>query len=635
MKLPESLEQKLRDLPRGAGVYLFMEKRRRVVYVGKAVDLRSRVRSYFSGDGPADRPRIKALLPAVVDLEVIRVKSEKEALLLENSLIKKHRPRGNVRLRDDKSYLCVRVDRRHDYPRITFVRKFQRDGAMYFGPYVDAQAVREAVRTIQAAYGLRTCSDHVLKTRRRPCLYHQMGQCSAPCTDAVDPGKYAESVGRALSALRGRPGGLIRDLEGVMRRHSDALEYERAAQVRDRIAAVRKTIERQGVSLPDLKARDVVHVSRRGEDLLFMVLFVREGKLLSSRHHFIRSDADYEEAMASFLAQFYSAGKAVPPEIMVSDEPESRALLEEWLTEERGGTVRIRVPQRGAGRDLIRIAAENSDAAARRGEAEVRSRTQFAVDALADRLHLDGPPTRIECFDISTIGGTATVASLVVFEEGLPDKASYRRYQIKTVSGQDDVASMREVLTRRVLRAEEMPLPDLMVVDGGPGQLSSALVALEEIGVVDVPLAGLAKARSGKSGRPGTSGKVAFERVYLPGRSDPVVFEPDAPETLLIARIRDEAHRFAIRYHRKVRSKLAMSSMLDRVEGVGETWRNRLLARFGSVAGIRKASLDELTMVPGLPRETARRIHEFLKADPGDLTSSADDPSRPSEGDET
>jgi len=629
LKLPESLLQKLSDLPRGAGVYLFLEKRRRVVYVGKAVDLRSRVRSYFSGDGPADRPRIKALLPAVVDLEIIRVKSEKEALLLENSLIKKHRPRGNVRLRDDKSYLCVRVDKKHDYPRITFVRKFKRDGALYFGPYADARAVREAVRIIQAAYGLRTCSDHVLKTRRRPCLYHQMGQCTAPCIDAVGPEEYAESVGRALSALRGRPGGLIRDLERVMQRHADALEYERAAQVRDRIAAVRKTIERQGVSLPDLKARDVVHVSRRGEDLLFMVLFVREGKLLSSRHHTIRSDAGYEEAMASFLAQFYVAGKAVPPEIMVSDEPEGRALLEEWLTEERGGAVRIRVPQRGAGRDLIRIAAENSDAAARRGEAEARSRTQFAVDALADRLGLDAPPTRIECFDISTIGGTATVASLVVFEEGLPDKASYRRYKIKTVSGQDDFASMREVLTRRFLRAEEMPLPDLMVVDGGPGQLSSALAALEEIGVVDVPLAGLAKARSGKSGNQ------AFERVHLPGRAEPIVFEPDAPETLLIARIRDEAHRFAIRYHRKVRSKLAMSSMLDRVEGVGETWRNRLLGRFGSVAGIRKASLEELMVVPGLPRETARRIHEFLKADPGDLTSSAEDPSGTSEGDDT
>jgi excinuclease ABC subunit C len=283
----------------------------------------------------------------------------------------------------------------------------------------------------------------------------------------------------------------------------------------------------------------------------------------------------------------------------------------------------------GTGRDLIRIAAENSDQTARRGEAEARSRTQFAVDALAERLGLDGPPTRIECYDISTIGGTATVASLVVFDEGVPDKSSYRRYKIRTVAGQDDFASMREVLTRRFLRAEEMPLPDLVVVDGGPGQLSSALKVLADIGVVDVQMAGLAKARSGKSG------KQAFERVHLPGRADPVVLEPDAPETLLIARIRDDAHRFAISYHRKIRSKLAVSSMLDRVEGVGETWRNRLLSRFGSVAGIRKASLDELMLVPGLPRETARRIHDFLKADPGDLPSSSKDPSENPPGDET
>ncbi len=616
MSLAPALEKKLADLPRGPGVYLFLSRRKRVVYVGKAVDLRSRVRSYFTGGGPDDRPRIKALLPEVADLDVIRVKSEKEALLLENSLIKKHRPRGNVRLRDDKNYLCVRVDRRHAFPRITFVRKFKRDGALYFGPYSDARAVREAVRVIQAAYGLRTCSDHVLKTRDRPCLYHQMGQCSAPCVGAVAAPEYAKDVERALAALRGRPGELLRDLDALMRRHSDALSFEKAADVRDRIIAVRKTVERQGVSLKDLKARDVVHISRRGEDLLFLVLFVREGKLLSSRHHTIRSDAEYGEAMASFLVQFYATGKAIPPEILVSDAPEGVELLTEWLAEERDGAVRVRVPLRGGGRDLIRIAAENSDAVARRGEAEAQSRGQFALDALAEKLVLDGPPTRIECFDISTIGGTATVASLVAFEDGHPDKSSYRRYRVRTVDGQDDFASMREVLARRFRRAEEMPLPDLLVVDGGAGQLGSARQALEEIGVVDVPLVGLAKARSGEEGRR------AFERVHLEGRREPVVFSPDQPETLLLARIRDEAHRFAIQYHRKVRGKLAISSLLDQVEGVGKTWRDRLLGRFGSVAGIRRASLDELLLVPGLPRETARKIHDFLKADPADLPSS-------------
>jgi excinuclease ABC subunit C len=356
----------------------------------------------------------------------------------------------------------------------------------------------------------------------------------------------------------------------------------------------------------------VTHVSRRGEDLLFVVLFVREGRLISSRHHFIRSDAAGEEALASFLAQFYAEGKAVPPEILVSVAPEGRGLLEAWLSEERGSRVAIRRPQRGPARDLLRIAAENADAVLRRGEGASRERSAFALEALAERLGLEMPPSRIECFDVSTIQGTATVGSLVVFEDGVPDKGSYRRYRVRTVSGQDDFASMGEVLARRFKRAEEMPLPDLIVLDGGAGQLGKALDALREIGVVEVAIVGLAKARSGAEGRK------ARERVYLPGRKEPVVLEPDAPETLLVARIRDEAHRFAIRYHRKVRSQLAVSSMLDRIEGVGKAWRSLLLRRFGSVRGVREASIEDLMLVPGLPRETARRIHAFLRAEPSE-----------------
>ena len=614
MKTPDIVAKKLGDLPRVPGVYMLLAGQGRVVYVGKAVDLRARVRSYFTKDGPVDRPRIVALLPSVRDIEVIAVASEQEALLLENSLIKKHKPRGNVRLRDDKSYLCVRVDRRHPFPRITFVRKFARDGALYFGPYSDSKAVREAVRVIQAAYGLRTCTDHVLGNRSRPCLYHEIGRCSAPCVDRISAADYGAAAERALRTLRGDTREVVTELTALMARHSDNLEYEKAAEVRDRIAAVKKTVERQGVSLKDLRARDVVHVSRRGEDLLFLVLFVREGKLLSTRHHYIRSDAEYGEAMASFLAQFYAEGKAIPPEILLSEPPEGADVIRAWLSEARGGSVDLRVPQRGPSRDLVKLAAENSDAVAKRGEASARDRSRFALDALADRLELERPPARIECFDISTIQGTATVGSLVAFEDGHPDKASYRRYKIKSVAGQDDFASMKEVLLRRFRRADEMPLPDLVIVDGGAGQLSKALEALMSAGVVDVPLAGLAKARSGREG------DKTRERIFLPGRAGPIVLPPDAPETLLVARIRDEAHRFAIRYHRKVRSQLAIASVIDRVEGVGEVWRRRLLERFGSVRGIREATLEELLLVPGIPRETARRIHEFLKSDSGDLT---------------
>jgi excinuclease ABC subunit C len=365
--------------------------------------------------------------------------------------------------------------------------------------------------------------------------------------------------------------------------------------------------------LPDLVARDVIHLSRRGEDLLFVVLFFREGKLLSSRRYPVRSDAGGPEAMAAFLGQFYGEGKAIPPEILCAEEPESRTLLEEWLREERGGAVRIRVPERGTGRALLALAAENAAAAAEEApDGEIREREYVGLDALAERLDLPRPPVRIECFDVSTIGGTATVASLVAFEDGRPDRKGYRRYRVRTVSGPDDFAAMREVLARRFARAGEMPLPDLLVVDGGPGQLAKAQEALREAGAVDLSIAGLAKARRGEGGRK------EYERVYLPGREEPILLPPGEPETLLVARIRDEAHRFAISYHRKVRGKLGLESLLDRVEGVGKTWRNRLLTRFGSVEGIRKAPLEDLLTVPGLPRETARRIHEFLRADSAD-----------------
>jgi excinuclease ABC subunit C len=611
VKVTERIEKRLRNLPAAPGVYLFSGKGGRVLYVGKAANLRSRVRSYFSGSGPEDRPRVASILPEVRDVDVIRTKNEREALLLENSLIKKHKPPGNVRLRDDKSYLCVRIDRSHPFPRIQFVRKFERDGATYFGPFSSAKAVRDAVNAIQSAYGLRVCSDHVLSTRSRPCLYHEIGRCAAPCVDLVTQADYADLVKKALAVLRGNTADLVRALTETMERYSAELKFEKAAEVRDRIAAVRRTGERQAVSLSDLRARDVVHVSRRGEDLLFLVLFVREGKLLSSRHHYVRSDAEYGEAMASFLVQFYAEGKAIPPEVVVSDPPEGADLLESWLTDVRGGRVTLRRPRRGPVRDLVLLAAENSDAVAKREEASKRDRSRFALDALAERLDLPGPPSRIECYDVSTIQGTATVASLVVFDDGLPDKSSYRRYKVRSVVGQDDFASMNEVLTRRFKRVEEMPVPDLVIIDGGKGQLGAAEKALAGLGVVDLPIVGLAKARAGRVA------EKAHERIFRPGRSEPIVLPTDEPETLLVARIRDEAHRFAIRYHRKVRSQLAVGSILDRVEGVGEVWRNRLLRRFGSVAGIREATLEELQLVPGLPKETARRIHDHLRADAG------------------
>lgn len=603
------LKARIADLPRSPGVYLLKDATGKILYVGKATDLRSRVRSYLGGaDG---RPALARLLRRWADVQVLTTSTVAEALVLENSLIKKERPPGNVQLRDDKRYLCVRVDLSHDFPRIRLVRRFRRDGALYFGPYANARALRQTLKALREIYPLRTCSDRTLETIAAPCLYYQLGRCAAPCHDHVDVAGYGELVEGALDFLRGRQGRVVADLRKRMLEESAALRFEAAARLRDRIEALERTLEKQSVVVPDQVDRDVVTIAREEGSTVGEVLFVRDGALVSARDVALprASEEPLGRLLHQFLTLFYDRTKYVPTEILVPAEVQDAELVEDYLSDLRGARVRLRVPQRGFGRDLMDLAEKNARVAVRGHRRDQRAADEALV-LLAARLDLPEPPRSIECFDVSHLSGREVVASLVRFTDGRPDKAGYRHFRIREQVTNDDFASMNEILRRRYRDGSETDqAPSLIVVDGGKGQLSSAVAALESVGWDGPPLVALAKARSRRGGL------MRFERVFRPGRPEPVVLPDGSPEMLLLARIRDEAHRFAIRYHRKLRSKAATESALDAIEGVGEAWRRRLLQRFGSVQGIREASLDELTSVPGIGRKRALKIREHLEAD--------------------
>jgi excinuclease ABC subunit C len=603
------LAEKVAALPQSPGVYLLKDAAGRILYVGKATNLRSRVRTYLDADTAAERPHLVPFLRRWRDVQVLETRGAAEALMLENSFIKKERPPANVKLRDDKRYLCLRIDLRHDFPRITLVRRFQKDGALYFGPYADAGALRQTLRALREVFPLRSCTDHVLATIPAPCLYYQLGRCAAPCHGHIAKEPYAALVADAIAVLRGRKPELLRQLRERMTRESEAMRFESAARFRDQIAALERTLERQGVVGTDDTDRDVVALARTGDVTVAEVLFVRDGAVVSARDVALPGAAGGdEEVLHAFVAQFYDETKYVPAEILVPAMPENAELLVEVLTRLRGSKAEIRVPERGAGRALMELAQKNADLAAQTHRRD-RAAAQEALAALAKRLGLAAPPATMECFDVSHLQGREVVASMVRFDGGRPDRASYRHFRIRELVTNDDFASMNETLRRRYREgAENMPeRPDLVVIDGGKGQLSAACEALAEIGWKDAPIVSLAKARADRTGA------ARFERVFRPGESDPVVPPPDAPETLLLARLRDEAHRFAIQYHRKLRSKMAVDSALDTIEGVGDRWRRELLRRFGSVRGVREATLEELLAVPGLGRSRALRILEHLR----------------------
>lgn len=612
---PEAFRENfdLAQVPTGPGCYIMVDEKSKPIYVGKAKNLRARVRTYLNASDT--RYTVKFLMKRVAHIEFLVTTNEKEALLLENSLIKQYSPRYNVRLKDDKTYLSLRLDPRQKFPRVTVVRRYKKDGAKYFGPYHDGYSARQTVRQIHRLFPLRTCSDHVLNNRTRPCLYYQMKQCVAPCVDYITPEAYAEMVDQVIMTLDGRNDELAQMLHAKIQEHAAKLEFEDAALLRDRLYALQRTLERQGtITNAGAEDRDVFGLYSTGRFTEIQILFYRGGKMLGGKSwSFERTEMPPEELVSSFLLQYYSESPDIPREILLPVALEEADVLSDVLTDQRaervpanmGTRVHVHAPQRGEKRRLVELADHN----ARHGFEEKKLAEKARADTLQQvqkTLQLPKLPARIECFDISTIQGSRTVASMVVFTEGEADKQRYRRYSIKHVEGQDDFASMREVLLRRYTRAiDEDDLPDFVLIDGGKGQLNVATAVFKDLGIEDIPHAGIAKSRAQEDAR-------SPERFFLPGRMNPVVPPQNGPVVHLLARIRDEAHRFAITYHRKKRSKATLRTALTDIPGVGPERARRLLNQFGSVARIREASLEDLALVKGFSAGLARQVHAHL-----------------------
>ena len=605
-----------RELPTAPGVYLMKDGDGAVIYVGKAKNLRARVAQYFQ-EGTSDyRAFVRLLGRELHDLETVIARSEKEALLLEREMIRRHHPRFNVIWKDDKQYLCLRVDPNHRWPRVEVVRRMAKDGARYFGPYHSASAARQTLRVVNRHFQLRTCRDSVLNNRSRPCLEHQIGRCPAPCVLEVDQEAYRENVDDVLLFLDGRAEDLVQRLEQRMWAAASEEAYERAAHYRDQLRAVKKTIERQGVALSRLQDLDVVGLHREGADVGLALLEVRGGRVENvTTTLFEEQAADDAELVCAFALQRASEVGATrtAPELLVPLELPEADVLAEILTEERGRKVTVRTPKRGEGRQLLELAQENAE----HGFHEQRLKTgalERTLDGLKARLELENLPVRIECYDISNLGAHLIVGAQVVFENAAPSKSRYRKYRVKREGGQDDFASLYEVLSRRFRRGlQEGDLPDLVVIDGGKGQLEVARAVFRDLGVEGVDLASLAKSRV--VGRTDADGSTRSpERVFRPGVKDPIVLPQTSPEVLLLARIRDEAHRFGITFHRELRRKTRLKSGLEEIPGVGPGRRKALLKRFGSLKRLRAAPLEAIEATPGVGRGAARAIYDALRA---------------------
>lgn len=628
----ERLREKLERLPRAPGVYVMRAAGGSTLYVGKASDLRSRVRSYFTPGTTDARFFVSRLAADLDDLETIVTADEREALLLENSLIKQLRPRYNVRLRDDKDYLSIRLDERPAWPRLELVRRPQPDGARYFGPFPNARAAREAVRVVQRLFRLRPCRDSVFRGRSRPCLLHQLGRCDGPCVLPVDPAAYRTAVRRAGALLEGHRDSVLAELRDEMKSAAAALDFERAARLRDQLAAVERAAwgePQRVVEVSDVD-RDVVGLHRDGPVALAVVLEIRAGRLVAVRDYPV---ADLEipdpELLAGLLAQRYAAASTPPDEILLPFPAPASDVLEAFLSARRGRRVRVLVPRRGRGRRLLALARENAE---QRFLLDARDRQSAAaqVEALGRALHLRRPPRTIECVDVSHWGGEAgtSVAAIAAMLDGRLDRSRYRRFRLRGDHRGDDYAAMREVLLRRFERARSgdhrWAAPDLLVVDGGRGQLAVAQAVLADLGLPDINLAAIAKPHDAKDDRPApprTSDPAAIpapeaaatlDSVYLAGRKNPLRLRPGSPALRLLARLRDETHRLAVSFQGITRRRHRLTDRLAGIPGIGPVTRRRLLRAFGSVARLARASADEIAAVEGVTAAQASAVAREL-----------------------
>ncbi len=641
-----TLEEKLKNLPEEPGVYIMKDAAGRIIYIGKAVSLANRVLSYFQKGAKGEKTEI--MVRQIADIETIVTHTELEAFVLESNLIKKHHPKYNIILRDDKNYPYLRFDVKAEYPRLEVVRRLKKDGAFYYGPYVPAGGMWETLALIRRTFPIAPCKVEFKADRPgRPCIQFQIGRCIGPCSGEADKNRYQDIVNQVRLFLEGKNRDLLDMLRAHMEEASEKMDYERAAELRDRIARIEGALEKQKIISSGFENQDVIGMAFETGHADLQVLFIRNGMLIGRKDFFFDDvrGMTAEEVLSDFLRQFYSKEMIVPQEVLLPVDISERETIGNWLTDRRGGKVDVQAPQRGRKRELVQMASDNAGQSLREHLLSRRSKDKILM-RLQQELGLLNLPRWIEAFDISQIQGAESVASMVSFENNLPDKRHYKRFRIKTVTGQDDFASMAEVIRRRYARAkEEGMLPDLILIDGGKGQLNAALDVLKDLGIMMKPSApttpplqeedrdegvweltesglphekggegkgpdviGLAKARSGEEGT-----EREFERVFLPGVEEPVILEPTSAVTHLVARVRDEAHRFAITYHRMLREKRAVHSELDDIPGIGNARKKALLRHFGSVEKIKQATVDELASLKGMTEGVAEQVVSYFR----------------------
>ncbi len=617
---PENIQELLKKLPAKPGVYLHKDKYDTIIYVGKAINLRNRVRSYFHEN--VDSVKTARLRREIADLEIITTESELEALLLENTLIKKHKPKYNIRLKDDKRYPYIKVHWAEDFPKVTVTRRMERDGSRYFGPYTSVWAVHQTLDMLRKIFPYLTCDRVITGQDERACLYYDIKLCNGPCIGAVNREQYRAMIQGLMDFLNGKSEHIVHDIKQKMAQAAENLQFEKAAEYRDQLTAVTKVVAKQKVISAANADQDVIAFARDQGDACVQVFFIRYGKLIG-REYFMLDGAEGEsdeDILSEFMTRFYDEAAHIPKEVLLPHQVSEAMVIEEWLRQKRSTKVTITVPQKGKKKELVQMAATNAqdtlNTIRQQWEAD-RSKHVQAMAELQEALDLPSPPARIECYDISHTQGTNTVASMVVFVQGAPKKSDYRRFNIQTVTN-DDFGAMKETLTRRFQRYKESEagelhdpsqigkqkdtawaiLPDLLIVDGGKGQLSMAVEVLREFGLEDeVPLAGLAKRE---------------EELFVPGKLQSILLDRRSQGLYLVQRVRDEAHRFANEGHRKRRAKVGTASILDSIPGIGPKRRKLLLDRFTSLDGIRQATVEEIATVPGIPVEVAEAVKAHL-----------------------
>ena len=602
---PTEIEKKLKSLPGKPGVYLMKDARSRIIYVGKTRALRQRIRSYFQKTR-LTAPKAVALASRIRDFDYVATESEVDALLLEDHLIKEHKPKYNVMLRDDKSFPFIMVTN-EAFPRVVVTRNVRQDGARYFGPYTNVKAMRRTIDLVRKVFPLRTCpSAKAWPSMDRPCLDYYIDRCPGPCKGHIGEEGYGEIIEQVCQFLTGRTKDLLNQLKERMARASEQLQFELAGRIRDQIVAIEKTTIRQRAFSSREVDRDIIGLARNGTDVCGAVLQVREGKLLGKEHFFLTApeESTEPETLGAFLTQYYLAAQLWPDEILLAGEPDGMETFREWMARQRGSKVEIAVPRRGDKAAMVRLAVQNAELqlnthALKQAEARVRRSMPASVGSLQEILGLETPPRRVETFDISNIQGSDPVASMVCFVDGRPRKSDYRKFKVRDVIGPNDFAMMQEVVGRRYRRLidQNKPLPDLILIDGGKGQLSSVRQVLNELGLVDLPVIGLAK---------------RLEEVFRPGQSEPILVPRTSPALKMLMQARDEAHRFAVTFHRQQRGRRMIRSELDNIPGVGPKRKQQLILALGSVENIRECTEEELRTVQGVGKDAARRVFRYF-----------------------